>query len=245
METHEARQRAVVRVLIESVVIVGSILLAFAIDASWDCFQQGREEQRLLENLREEFVETRTILSEAAAFHGRRMEAALRVAEFARTTVSSDSPDLMPDVIYTYLHFGSYYPKVGVLDGALASGHLDLISNDLLRSRLAGWPHNWTEYAEQNELISHLVLDSRTHIVNSLAISASVIAESRRRRGEPQDSFDLVDIPSDAVEQFLGSDRAKNYAALRFEYESLALRDATALLAVVEDLLRLIGSEID
>ena len=53
------RQMQWPRFLLEGVVIVGSILLAFGIEAWWAERQERAEEQRLLQNLHEEFVETR------------------------------------------------------------------------------------------------------------------------------------------------------------------------------------------
>jgi hypothetical protein len=130
---------------LEGLVIVVSILLAFALDAWWVGVQERKEENQLPVSLHEEFLETREILNQAVAFHERRMGASLRLLDPDYLTDTSASPDLLGDVVYTYLHFGSYYPKSGVLDGALASGHLDLISDDVLRSRLAGWPRVWRE----------------------------------------------------------------------------------------------------
>ena len=53
------RQMQWPRFLLEGVVIVGSILLTFGIEAWWAERQERAEEQRLLQNLHEEFVETR------------------------------------------------------------------------------------------------------------------------------------------------------------------------------------------
>lgn len=57
------------RILVEASVIVGSILLAFGIDAWWDARMELAEEQRYLEGLDAEFTENIDILESVIARH--------------------------------------------------------------------------------------------------------------------------------------------------------------------------------
>ena len=54
------------RILVEGVVIVGSILLAFGIDAWWEGVQDRQEEQSMLVELRSEFEVNREALVSTA-----------------------------------------------------------------------------------------------------------------------------------------------------------------------------------
>ena len=59
------------RLLLEGLVIVASILLAFAIDAGWDERQEREAERRLLVALEAEFAGHHRIIGEAEAIHRR------------------------------------------------------------------------------------------------------------------------------------------------------------------------------
>ena len=50
------RQIPWLRVFVEGVVIVASILIAFALDASWEAYRQSQEERTILEGLRVDFT---------------------------------------------------------------------------------------------------------------------------------------------------------------------------------------------
>ena len=57
------------RLALEVVVIVGSILLAFGIQAGWEEWQERREEIQLLSALRTEFAVNLERVAEISAFH--------------------------------------------------------------------------------------------------------------------------------------------------------------------------------
>ena len=65
------RQVPWLRVFVEGVVIVASILLAFGIEAWWDGVQERAEEQLTLRALRVEFLEAKAELEYRLNFHQR------------------------------------------------------------------------------------------------------------------------------------------------------------------------------
>lgn len=57
------------RALSEAAVIVGSILLAFAIDAGWDTYRERSDEQAVLASLEDEFVANLELLEKVVGRH--------------------------------------------------------------------------------------------------------------------------------------------------------------------------------
>ena len=110
--------------LVEAVVIVLSILLAFAIDAAWDRHQRAQEERELLLRFSEEldFFEE-TLIPEAAAALEKTLAATDRVilAIHTEQDLTSDSLDVALSLITQGYQFAAASPVFRVLtsDGGL------------------------------------------------------------------------------------------------------------------------------
>lgn len=90
------------RILVEGVVIVGSILLAFGIDAWWARKQQAAEEERVLTTLAAEFRTNSALLDARVQWQAgvqAAVEAILLAASERPRSLSADSLDhLMADI---------------------------------------------------------------------------------------------------------------------------------------------------
>ena len=123
-----ARWRELPRWLIESVVIVVSILLAFGIDAWWDERQDRRDEAEILAGLEREFTEYRARLVAALDRHTVMITA---MSELLRAMESGawQSKELTLDEAISR----SLFPPTtelggGVRDALVQAGRLELIS---------------------------------------------------------------------------------------------------------------------
>lgn len=127
------------RLLAESVAVVLSILLAFAIDAWWDARQESGRERDLLAGLRTDFESSRPGL-EGRLILARRM-AAGTVELLDRIEARESSREvLVPDsLILAVLGGPTYEPATNTLDAALASGEIELLESAELRTELANW----------------------------------------------------------------------------------------------------------
>jgi hypothetical protein len=229
-----------IRILAESMAIIASILIAFALDAWWDDTQERRREQELLHRIHGEFVETRDSLREAVRWHRTRVEASLELREFGGNGEASPPEDLTRKVRTTFLTYQTTHPVTGTLDGMLASGNLGIVNNDELRSLLAGWPAALTEFTEQVDELRVLVLETRSILAENIPVSDELLVLSRRA---PEfGTFDPA--PTGPILHFLKSEVAQNYAALRADQEYFAFRDGERLLAITEEILELLESEI-
>jgi hypothetical protein len=128
-------------VLVEGIVIVGSILLALAVDEWWESRELGVAEMAILERLAHEFDENEAQFKIKAGEHREVLacgEALLRVTgSQARGELPVDS---LSTLIWKFLRTSTYDPEDGVLNSLIASGEIGIITNPDLRTALAGWP---------------------------------------------------------------------------------------------------------
>jgi len=230
---------------VEAFVIVGSILLAFAIDAGWSERQERKQESRLLENLHAEFSETKQLLIAELPRHTARKNSSLEAALFSSTSSAFASSEIISNpraFIAGWIGYSTTHPKTGVLDGALATGQLGIISSDELRSLLAGWRRVLEEYTEQTESIRELVSESRQLIAQNAPI-VEVVLRVNFVNSQQAELNDLV--LSNALAEFLSTEAAQNYMALRAWEEGFAERDGNLLLESVENILQQIELEIE
>jgi len=151
MTDPDVRRLPWLRILIEGVVIVVSILLAFGIDAWWEEQQDQAEEQRILSALLDEFIENNDILATTGEGHRREvraMEDLLAAAESDELPATATLDTIFAKTLYVK----HYNPRTGALSSTISSGRINLVRNSELRNRLAGW----------DAIISDLVLDEQT-----------------------------------------------------------------------------------
>jgi hypothetical protein len=126
------------RVVVEGIVIVGSILLAFGIDAGWDARQERARRGELMADLEAEVALNVERLADALARQRLRLE---RVDLLLRE-ITPDAVGLQPDSLRALqagvLTNPSYDPAWGILDLLIQSGDLALLDDRELRARLAG-----------------------------------------------------------------------------------------------------------
>ena len=139
----------------ESVLIVVSILVAFAIDSWWSDRQDSTEGQELLRQLEGEFEANVAQLSEKCALHAEARAAGLRF--LAITGPQADVRDLDIDVIrddlLSILYNYTFDPHTGVLSSIIHSGKLDLIEPEELRVELASWPARYEDLSEDEQAV--------------------------------------------------------------------------------------------
>jgi hypothetical protein len=139
------------RLAIESLVIIVSILAAFAMDTWWDEVQGRREERATLEALHAEFTAARETLSRYRG-HQRRilvsvasvsdsLDAAFRRGQ--RTVVVSDTALGLAYITPTTA------VTLGALEGLLASGRLGIVEDRELRDALGSWGSELAELTEE------------------------------------------------------------------------------------------------
>jgi len=161
---------------VEAVVIVASILLAFAIDAWWDERQERIEETEILLGLQSEFSRYRDDLDTSIEYHANvrllteELMASTRRGSWDSKTLSIDHALITLSDPKTH-DFGG-----GVLDAMISAGRLEIISDHDLRVKLASWNEVLSEIRDdeinsgllsENQVIPYMV---RWHIPQSRGI---------------------------------------------------------------------------
>jgi hypothetical protein len=129
------------RLGVEGVLIVLSILAAFAIDAWWDARADHRARQQILLNLKQDFEQNLVIVDTAYARHGR-IKAAARelLGQMGPRGSREFTDDSIASLLQRVMDRERLQPVQGSLTSLLNSGQWDLLENDALQSALAEWP---------------------------------------------------------------------------------------------------------
>lgn len=135
----------------EGLVIVSSILLAFAIDAAWDARQENRFRDDLLAGLRTEFAANRDQLATAGVNAARIRDsfAGLRSGAHDPGSVPVDSMRRMAGRALVTVEFR---PQLSAYRSAVASGGPRLIRRPELWRALSRFNQAYDYYAEHNRL---------------------------------------------------------------------------------------------
>lgn len=211
------------RAFIEAPIIVGSILLAFSIDATWDRWKERSEVREILEGLEVEYLEHQERYEWRIDGHRARLgELALLMSGVAALELGVERVDR---AIYRLLIVGTVDPGRGIRDALVSSGRLELIRNAELRMRLATWESFVEEVHENQELMRRQV---ESAIVPYLAAEGlplsgalSVGAPTSHLWPSPLEWPDQT-IPSDGVEatyrRVLADTEFQSYLAITYTW---------------------------
>lgn len=128
------------RALIESSVIVGSILLAFTIDASWNALQERGEVDQSLEALREEFEGHRQHLSATIAQNQGILDGIAQALVLTDSQLAALPRDSITALANAQIYHNSFRPSSAALDALLSANVLEHITDLEVRQALLVWP---------------------------------------------------------------------------------------------------------
>ena len=155
MATRESR-----RLALEGVVIVASILAAFALDTWWNSVKDGVEEHQVLLSLDTEFRFAREELQTQLDLHRRIWGSVeyvrVSLAEGLRDGVSTVA---VPDTALGWVFIPPTTQLVlGTLNGLVGSARLGIIQDAELRGALAAWGNSLAELTEEEWSVREFVL---------------------------------------------------------------------------------------
>ena len=128
------------RLLIEGAVIVGSILLAFSLDAWWDGRNRDEELLGQLEVVSAEMQSTREALELAVDSHERSASHAARLSEILQRVVDGTEVTIPDTLVGPLLPQFTADVGTGSLDAFVTAGGLELIDDAEVRGQLREWP---------------------------------------------------------------------------------------------------------
>ncbi|MEN8374756.1 MAG: hypothetical protein ABFS34_04850 [Gemmatimonadota bacterium] len=163
--------------------IVGSILIAFSLEAWWDSRGDAGREREALAALAEELRNASVELDSVIAFNEGRVEAAryfLSIEPGAADAVPTDSLAFALGALGGGMTFD---PSLGATEAIIAGG-LDLVTDVEIRSRIAAWPGMMREIevdqavmVERWEKISDASVDAE---LNGLRLRSSLDPDNER-----------------------------------------------------------------
>jgi hypothetical protein len=125
------------RVVGEGLLIVVSILLAFAIDAWWDGQIERREEQEILSALAADFSNTRETVLHTTALYEQARDSTYRLLGLMEEDLSLVPSSELFTLIRWSLGAWSFEPRIPTYSRIVNSGSLGLIRSDALRNQMA------------------------------------------------------------------------------------------------------------
>ena len=167
------------RVLLEGVVVVGSILLAFGIDSWWDARQERKTELEILAGLEADFTENETEL----AVHVQTREWLLSIADNLARQIQGAPPGtevaVADSVLMGLMLSPTFDPVTSTLDGTIASGRTTVIRSGTVRHHLADWQRELVGLHE-NELavrdVVHFLVVPELSSLTRLGPASSALA---------------------------------------------------------------------
>ncbi|MFK8041752.1 hypothetical protein [Congregibacter sp.] len=141
------------RLALESVAIVGSILLAFAIDAWWAKSEEAVKRDALMRNLKAEITANILALeriTQAQTLHAQKVLRYVRILNGAEPSPPVDELDTLK---YAIIIHPTYHPSFGVLDVLIQSGSLILLQNPELQAELADLKSFVSYYTDNQEAL--------------------------------------------------------------------------------------------
>jgi len=183
------------RLSVEAAAIVGSILLAFAIDAGWQEYVEDQRERQVLNALLDDFETTKANIKDWRNFHLAVQQSNTKLLK----AVTSSEITLTDDEIGRLLSKLSWWDgeshfSTGALNSLVYGGELSLIEDDALRQLLADWPSQIQYVESQQRQDYDFFLNVWTPFLreNSYLPLQSTIAT--RRPGRPEDPTFVIDL---------------------------------------------------
>ncbi len=137
------------RLSLEAATIVGSIILAFTIDAWWDERVERNEETEQLNRLRAEFSTNIDRIDQFMA--PLTLQASVEVYELIEVALSRDVTNIdIPTVLLSrMLATPTFEANTPILNGLIRSGRLEIIEDEGVLMPLAAWERQFRGYTEQ------------------------------------------------------------------------------------------------
>jgi hypothetical protein len=149
------------RVFVEGAVIVGSILLAFGIDAAWDGREQEQRRAALLAAIGSDMALAKAEVDRVATFHAIGQGAAADLLNFKGVAPPSEEQIALVDslVAAAWGSTASYDAPLGAVESVVASGDLDLLSDPDLAFELTAFPAMVADLGWEQSILQAMSID--------------------------------------------------------------------------------------
>jgi hypothetical protein len=149
------------RLIIEGVVIMVSILMAFGVDAAWDARADAAQERALLIGLAEDFRGAADALQFTRHLHQEKADAAEQLLSWAESGGVDQIPAEQVEIAirWTFAR-ATFNPPMGTIGTILGSGRLDLLQDTELVRELTSWSARVANLRTQEDNASQYLFDN-------------------------------------------------------------------------------------
>ena len=230
------------RLSIEAAAIVGSILLAFAIDAWWEERAIRIEEQQVLQGLGLEFHSIRDVLSRHLSMHLQGMQALEDFLSAAGNGGVEEAGPIVDAVLLELLVPRTSDLGSGTLTALLGSGRIEILSNRTLRAKLAAWEGVIGEVWDDQALNVKAVYE--IHIPYFLTENIPAGAAMHQWYDEWPLPLRLPSDDPDLVSRLLSDEKLHAMVEIRYGYHRHTTEEFDTAIATVNTILAEIESSI-
>jgi hypothetical protein len=228
------------RVFVEGVVIVVSVLLALGADAWWDGRQQRQHERNILVGLRGDLEATLQVIAPTRQGYERLSSTAERIISLGASAHDQLSAASMDTLLAQILLPGTAFTLVdATLSALLSSEGLEIISNLQLRAKLAEWPVLLASIRRDEGQNQTLIITQFLPYLYDRVPIRTLDAISSLGAGTPPSAF------SRDARALLGDLRFENHVNDVLFYHRNLLRDVDALEDHIRSTLELVELELE
>ncbi len=171
---------------VEGVVIIASILLAFALQAWWEDRKEAETEREMLIALESELQGALIMLDGQLALHDLQADSSKSIANNMIAAGAGAIILVNNHEIATLFNHPTYDPPFGIASALLASGQASILRNPELRAALGRWPAAIADGVEDQMMLMQIGTDRifplvQRSIANMQPVHASNIAEQISR----------------------------------------------------------------
>lgn len=131
--------KSIPEILLEVIIVVIGILIAFLLDNWWDGVQRSREHKDILTSLELEFTENRRILRAEKEWIEQAKESSLKILLLDPKQINEDEEDNIDSFLYYILGIPSFQPNNAAVEGLINSDKIKYLNNKLLEIEIAEW----------------------------------------------------------------------------------------------------------
>lgn len=226
--------------LVDAIVVVCSILLAFAIDAWWDDRSERKAEIVLLKRLHADFSDVRAMLEVTLKDHAETHDACVALLEFEIGETLPDTPEVDSMVARVFIASRTFNPGSGAVAAFLNSDRARLVRNRPLADLLLAWSGLVEEVQEEEAQLQKGVSERWTpYLATRTSLGPYVATYEVLKSGLPSHVLAPSQRKSLTVdEEFV------NHVLNRYTWQQLALRDIGPLSAAIDEILSLLEKEL-
>jgi hypothetical protein len=167
-------------VFLEAVVIVGSILAAFGIDAAWSERQERVDERAAIGQLSADFAVNAARLDTLRTTHELALASSLEILALAGWGGETEETQLSGELIRNSFRVWTYDPVLGGINSLIQSGNLGILRNEDLRVAIAGWPDLVRDLKEDEERERATVFDRFAPYFEEQGVMFDLLADAGR-----------------------------------------------------------------